>query len=148
MKCEQLVAAALTAQHQQLTTNSIVLFHLEYYLFSQLSYGIVFILFGQMSDLHQFGLLELFLEHLETCNRPDLSTKDKISSTSFQRFFFGSNLPRKPSKDVTRMSVRRQWLTMCVCLLRTYRYTGTIYQYNVPMYRYNWPYFIPHAQPK
>jgi hypothetical protein len=54
----------------------IVLFHLHYYFLSQLSDDIGFILCGQTSELHQFGLqgtlLKLFWEHLQTLNRPDL----------------------------------------------------------------------------
>jgi hypothetical protein len=75
----QLGAAALTAQHQQQGKNSIVLFSLQYYLFPQLSDDIVFILFGQLSKLHQFGFqgtsLRLFREHLQTFNRAYLSIR-------------------------------------------------------------------------
>jgi hypothetical protein len=69
----------------------------ECYLFSQLSDDIVFVVFGQMSELHQFDFLGTSLEriqdHLETFNRPDLSMKkDKKSSASFQRFVLSGSV--------------------------------------------------------
>jgi hypothetical protein len=108
----EIVEAALTAQHQQHTKNLKFLLYLQYYLFSQLSDDIVFILFGQMSELHQFGLLgtslELFREHLQAFNRPDLSIKKtKKSSASFNDFFWLAGFSRIPSNDVTHMSVSR-----------------------------------------
>jgi hypothetical protein len=88
----QLVEAALTAQHQQHTKNLMVLFYLRCYLFCQLSGDGVSILFGQLSELHQFDFLgtssELFREHLQTSNR---------------------------------IVCEASWLRMCFCLLRTYQ---------------------------
>jgi hypothetical protein len=66
----------------------------------------IVILFGQMSELHQFGFLELFRELLQTFNRPNLLMKKTKKAPQAFKDFCWLEVPKIPSKDVTCMPVR------------------------------------------
>jgi hypothetical protein len=112
----QLGASALTAQHQQHTKNSIVLFSLQYHLFSQLLNDAVFILFGQMIVLHQIGFLgtslKLFREHLQTFNRPYLSIKKWKISPQACRDPSWIDVSKKSSRRCNSYVCEAQWLRL------------------------------------